>query len=392
MKINASKIMFTLFGVFIAAFLVVTVFNFFYSPFETEIAREMTVEESIEAPAVAVRDERVITSDQSGVAVYAVENGGKVAKGAAVVSYYSDADSAAKKIQIDRLSGKIKRLTDIYTQNGNYAADLDIVADSASANLLSMLENVENGNLSAAGGYADELFYDMCRAGAATGRITDIIPRTDELKTSLDSLKKGYKQSESTAVSDYSGYFVNVTDGYESAISFENISELTVDDFDKIKPAAVDKNAVGRVVCDTGWYLAAKVDLAAAKEITEGGRVSVALPIGGFERLSATVTAVNADRSKNQAVVVLNCTNMSGELAMIRRQDIRIIVKTHTGLRVSKKAVRVVDGVRGVYVSINGIRRFCATDIVYSGEEFVIVDTDNSSGKLRIYDDVIVSS
>ena len=68
MKINPSKILFTLFGIFVLLYVGSVVVNYFYTPFEVETVRQVTVDDTIDTKAIALRNEKVVTSDKQGVA------------------------------------------------------------------------------------------------------------------------------------------------------------------------------------------------------------------------------------------------------------------------------------------------------------------------------------
>lgn len=390
LKINPSKILFTLFGVFVLLYVGSVVVNYFYTPFEVETVRQVTVDDTINTSAIALRNEKVITSDKQGVAVYSVENGGKLAKGADVVSYYSNGEAAALSRQTFDLQQKIDRLNDINTQTGNYAADIDIASSNVTAQLLELDKYTDSGDLSNASEYSDELFYAMCRSGVQTGRITNLETRTSELEKQLNALKKQSSDSVQTVKSDYAGYFVNTVDGYENAVDIKKVNEMTTADFNKLKAGDVPQNAVGKVVCDTNWYLVAKLSLNDSRLIKEGSTVDVTLPLCSGERLEAVVSALNIGE-KDDVLCVLSLSTMNPQLLSVRQQDIQIVVDTYTGLRVNKDAVRVKGGKKGVYVTLGNIKRFREIDIVYSAEDYVIVESDNKDGQLKIYDDVIIN-
>lgn len=388
-KLDPSKILFTLFGVFVLLYIGSVVVNYFNSPFEVETVRQVTVDDTINAKAIALRNEKVITSDLQGVAVYSVENGGKLAKGADVISYYSNGDAAALSRKINDLQQRIDRLCDINTQTGNYAADLGIVSANVTSQLLKLNDNTGDGDLSTASAYADELYYAMCRSGVETGRITNLDVRISELEKQLESLKKQHSDSTKTVSSKYAGYFVNTVDGYEDAADITKVQELTTADYEKMKPKETAANAVGKVVCDTNWFLVAKLSLNDSRLISEGGFVNVILPLCSDEQLKATVTALNVGE-KDEVLCVLSLSTMNPQLLSVREQDIQIVVDTYTGLRVNKDAVRVKDGKKGVYVTLGNLIKFREVNIVYSADEYVIVDSDNEDGQLKIYDDVII--
>ena len=83
---------------------------------------------------------------------------------------------------------------------------------------------------------------------------------------------------------------------------------------------------------------------------------------------------------------------MNSTLACMRTGAMTVINKEYTGLKVSKKALRVVKGKTGVYV-LSGINiRFLPVEVIYTHEEYVICKQikENADNILRLYDQVVV--
>lgn len=391
MKIDAKKILMTLFCVFVFLFAAINTVKYFYNPYEYETVYESTVDDAIETDATVFRNEKVITSDEKGIGVYAVKNGSKVAKDAVVIDYFSDKESASANEQIQTLKNKIAKLNEIEVQSGNYAADYDIITSNVTNSLIDYEESLEKEDFAQAALDNEELFYAMCKVGVTNGTIKNIPDKLKSLNDELSTLEKSYsKGSESSVTSDYSGYFVNSTDGYESSIDIDKVKELSVDSYEKIKPGAVQSNAVGKVICDTNWYVTAVLDAQQANEVRDNSTVKVIISVIGSDKIDAQVVAKNRDADSGKVLVVLSCTNMNENIATVRKQKIKIVTSSYKGLKVNSKAVRFKDGEKGVYVSIGEKPVFRPIDIVYSGEDYVIVDSDSNDGQLKIYDDVII--
>lgn len=389
MKLNISKVLFSLIAVFLICFVCANIFNRLNNPFQTETAYKVTVNETVDIDAIAIRNEKVIESSNNGIAVYGAQNGSKVAKDAVLLEYFSTAESAVKKSKIDALSQKIDRLSNVYMQNSSYAADLDLITSSISQNLFDMLNAYDSNDFNSAENSKNELLYSLCSGRVTTGKIKKMPEKIETLKKQLNSLKSSYVQSDDYIESPNSGYFLNTVDGYENAVDFDKISELSVKDFDKIKKSDKTQNAVGKIIVDTSWYLVSKVNVQNTKRLAEGDDVRIIIPSHGSDKIRATIVAMNIDTS-GDAVCVLSCTNMDAELAAIRNVKAQIVIQSHTGLRVNSKAVRVIEGKKGVYVKIGGHSKFREIDVVYSAKDYVIVNTANEDGQLKVYDDVII--
>ena len=78
----------------------------------------------------------------------------------------------------------------------------------------------------------------------ATGQVTDFNAKIQSLQDQLTALGsvKGTKKGEIKSPS--SGYFVSSIDGYESAFSYDNATELTVDDLKAEKDQQAKKMCI----------------------------------------------------------------------------------------------------------------------------------------------------
>ena len=307
------------------------------------------------------------------------------------MNYYNDKESAAASERIQSLKNKISKLNEIEVQSGNYAADYDIVTGNVTDSLFEYITDIENEDFAQASLDNEELFYAMCKVGVTNGTIKNIPDKLKSINDELNSLEKTYSEiSENSVTSDYSGYFVNSADGYENCLDVNKITELTVDKFNSIKPGDVAENTVGKVICDTSWYVTAVVDKQQAREIRDNSTVKITIPMIGSDKIDAQVIAKNEEPKTGKTLIIFSCTNMNENIATVRNQKIRIVTASYKGLKVNSKAVRFKGDEKGVYVSIGEKPQFRPISIIYSGADYVIVDSDSSDGKLKIYDDVII--
>ena len=99
----------------------------------------------------------------------------------------------------------------------------------------------------------------------------------------------------------------------------------------------------------------------------------------------------------DETVLILSSKIMDSDIARLRTEDVEIVINETDGIRVNKSAVRVINGVQGVYVLTGNIVRFKKLDIIYTGEDYVIskmikedVYDENKVPYLKIYDAVIL--
>lgn len=386
-----KKFIFGLFGVLIAAFVLYHTFgSLFVKTYETEVAAEATVKKTISAECFIVRKENIIISDNKGYKVCKVSNGGKVAKNSTVVNFYENASDVEIANEINTLEDYLASIEEIDKQNSIHVADLDIISEQTGNYIQDLLKNVDDNNFTEAQKTLKNLRYYMAQGQLATGREEDYQAVIKECKKELKALKAKYKSTEKSVKSEYSGYFVNYTDGYENALSYEDIEDVTVSKIEGVKPDETNANQIGRVISENEWYIVTVVDTTDIKDITEGDKLTISTMLSTVDELSVKVEAINKSNDGKKSALVLSCMKMNEELATLRQKEMQIVLKTYRGLKVNSRSIRIKDGKKGVYVKLGSVIKFVETDIIYNTKDYAIVDSDYGSGSLKIYDDVIV--
>lgn len=385
-----QKFIFAFFGVLIVAFVLYHTFNSLFDPYVTETVAETTIKKSISANCIVVRKENIIKSENKGYKVFKVANGGKVAKNSDVVSFYDDANDVELANEIIKLESYLNAIEEIDKQNSIHIADLDIISSQTGNYIKEMLMNVYENDFVETEKSLELLRYYMAQGQLATGREEDYKQVVSDLKKQLKKLKSEYKSTEKTVKSDYSGYFVNFTDGYENVLSYENIEDVTVDQIENLKPTKIKENEVGKVISENEWYLVCVVDTIDVSNVNEGDKLKIGTSLSLVNELAVKVEAINKSENGKKSVLVLSCMKMNEELATLRQKEMQIVLKTYSGLKVNSRAIRIKDGKKGVYIKLGSVIKFVETDIVYNSKDYVIVETDYGYNQLKIYDDVIV--
>ena len=120
-----------------------------------------------------------------------------------------------------------------------------------------------------------------------------------------------------------------------------------------------------------------------------------------------TIASVSAAEN-GRCVMVLEGKTFLQELTMLRRQRAQIVTGTVEGLRIPKEALRAEKTTRnedgtlektddiGVYCVVGMEARFKPVEVIYSGENFVIVRSDAPADKenlrIRAGDVVVVAA
>lgn len=388
-----GKIGWSVVALFAAAFLLYQAVTVSSQKISTEYVLHYSHYDAITADGYFVRNEEVLTSDASGVLSYTVSDGEHISATGTVAEVYTSEADASAQARMKELRQQIADLEELQSGSGQYSADPDLLGVQINERLLRMLNIADKGRLDGLDTTANTLLTLMNKRQIATGIVTDFSGTIGQLKSELASLEGSAGKATGKITVPASGYFVSTVDGLEKSLTIPHLETLTPEQLDQVKTAVPEdtSGAVGKMVYDYEWYIACTMTEDQASLLTKGQSIDVVLTIGAQAVQPVTVTSINKGTGDGRCVVILRCDYTSSELFSARQESIQIRLKEYTGLRVASSAVRVVDGVRGVYV-LNGIAaKFKPINILYSNASFTICQNDTSaSNALRLYDEVIV--
>ena len=238
---------------------------------------------------------------------------------------------------------------------------------------------------------ASNLLTMMTRKQVATGEQSDFSALKKSLTEERTRLAAGMGSAQGSIVSEKAGYFVLNVDGFENKLSTTDLESLTPEKLKDLRADSVSKDVVGKIVYDYRWYLAATVSLSDSMHYKVGQTVTIKTDTTASPKITATVERINLSKSGNDAVLILMVSEMNSEIASMRTGSITIIKNEYEGIKVKNTALRVIDGVTGVFVVTGMEAKFVAIDIIYSTEDYTICSLNTSdSSKLRLYDEIVV--
>lgn len=362
-----------------------------YKPITTENVNYYEAVEGLNITGVIMRGEYLVTCDTAGVYHYLIEDGSRVAKGGTIANIYDSENASITMSEIDDLNEQITDITDLQNYNNQQAADLGLVNDRVDQAIDALITGSSYGNFSDMHDNCDELLSALNRRRMLTGEQTDFSEHLAQLNNRLNELKASLPNAKGRITAAQSGYFSTSTDGYESVLDCSDLSAVTVEFLDNMKPQLLDGNVVGKIVSDYEWYIAAKVSINDSLKYKVGDQLTVRTFLRSNPELSVKVAAINLSETTDSAVVIFSCDQMSKELASMRTGPMTVVNAVHSGLKVTKSALRVVDSQTGVYV-VSGITlNFVPVEVLYSNEDYMICKQEQSTSEvLRLYDEVVV--
>lgn len=382
----------TLIVILVVVFLVHQAYSSFYSPIKTENAEYYVADEGINAYAMVIRQEKVIVSNGSGALHFRLSNGNRISRNGVLADVYGDNSASLTVSKIDDINRKISDIEEVSGYNDTSATDISLVNLAVSDSLNDFVFNCSANNFAQNEDREQKMLLSFNKKLFLTGDNVDFSAKLNELKSELEALKAQLPAPVGSVIADMSGYFVSAVDGYESRLQTETIDDLTPEVLSKIKPDKVPQNAVGKIVSDYDWYLAIEVSIGESAKYTAGDELLVKTNVRNNDELKVTVKQINLSSKSDKAVLVLSCKEMNKELAEMRSGPVTIISKEYKGLKLSKKALRVVNGKTGVYVVSGLTLKFVTVDIIYNTDDYIICKQNNIDDKtaLRLYDEVVV--
>lgn len=362
-----------------------------YKPVKTESAVYYTATDGFKITGIIIRNEKTVTSDKKGVLHFVAKDGGRVAKGGTIANIYETQSASITISRLDDIKAKIADIEDILSYNDIEAANLDIINSRVKAAEDDFVFSVSSGNFYDAPEYQKALLSSKNRKQAALGENTNLDSQLKDLKAEQNELSKNLPKSKGKITAVTSGYFVSKADGYENLLTTDDLTKITPEFLNDIEPKAVEDKVIGKIVSDYEWYIAAQVKVSDSLKYKEGEELKLLTSVKSSPELSVTVKKINVSNNSDDAVIIFACNEMNNELASMRTGSMTVVKAQYNGLRVPRRALRVVDSVRGVFV-VSGMQiNFVPVNIIYSTESYIICEkqTDNS-GVLKLYDSVVV--
>ncbi len=376
---------------FFSSYIIYHLVNQSNTEIKTEFALKETVYKTINTNCFVVRDEKFIKSDAVGTTVSFATNGERVARGDTVSVVFNSAEDAAAYLKAKELKKSIEHFEELSGQANFQPLNINSLTKKISNELNEHLEAVESRSFSKAS-TSIEVFRDSVTGKQiATGKILDFSDKLSSLTEEYNALNS--QDLDYTEIkTDDAGYFISGSDGYEKVLNFSEIDNLTVKDVKKAlksKPENINSDVVGRTVSSFKWYIACVIDSDKIVDISFDKKIYINFPEAGVERLPVTLYKIG-DRNEKETIVLFCCDEMNETLSNFRIENIEIITDEYTGYKISNTSIRTVDGQQGVYIVRGNLMGFRKIKVIYTNDDYSIVDNpDNSSSYIKLYDKVV---
>ncbi len=341
---------------------------------ETAPAIPDTIRSAISTDMYLFREETILLSRTgSGSVVASVQDGTRVGIGDKVAGRY-DVSSPDIVTAIAEVDEQIRVLN---AMKENTLSVRDTVA--IDREIYEIMERIaaagRDGDGESAIAYRSDLRAALIRRAVVTGSTSNVDGELSRLESERRALLQSLGTCRETSSVSESGYFYASADGYEALFTAETARTMSAADFRALCGEAAEPipaAAIGKLVTDYTWYAACLVPQSETKHLTEGDVYSVTFPYNGETALRMTLD--RTVRDGDSVMLVFSCDTLPPDFSYTRVQPAQIADNVYTGLRVPASALRVVDGVPGVYILEGSVMHYRAVKLIVEGEDWCLLE------------------
>lgn len=377
--------------VLIVLFVVIQFYKVTHIELKTQTATVSTVYDKVSSEALFIRDESVVEKAATGVTVPCFEDGDKINVKGNVAMQFSSSKAAANYSKYTDLTNQIKYYQTLEAQTVGQSANLETINEDIEQKVINYADGLCKNKI---GDTAQELDSVLVRRQLIIGENVDLLSIIENLRDKRNSYSS-FSKPDKYIKTDESGVFSNYTDGYENIIDFDKAEETSVKEF-KSALSAVDKSKdvadnVGKLVTSYTWYVQTLVSTDTVKNLENGDYVNIVLKDDSSKEFKAEiVSGADVSLGQKETLLVLKLNEMDADIAKLRKAEIEIRRNKYEGIKIPSEALHVVDGKKGVYVLIASQIKFREVNIIYSDDDYVLAEYDESNtNSIHLYDKII---
>ena len=370
-----------------AVYIVLQLYAILGRTYQTETAISASMEDTVPLSGIAMFD--AVPVSGGGSLGYLVEDGERVTEGTVLAEIYTDPAQSTQREELDRLD----RIIDLLTKSENsVGSDLALLTAQTRTALLNLLDQLDTASYTGMSDAIDEFLLAQNRLQISTGQSSGFAATLADLQTQRDAAAAALEGLQ-TITADRNGYFISTAaalplDLTEDTLKSDTAAALSERLQQEIPTTGSD--LAGRIVTGFSWRFYGVCDLDTAARFDGVTSVKIRVPGKQDEALDANVTEVAADETAGLAKITLECRTINADVLRLGREDAEIVLNTYEGIRVSKRAMHIVDGERGVYVKYGSLQRFRRIVVLFEDENYLLLDPEAEDNEVRLYDEIIV--
>lgn len=317
-----------------------------YRPIQTIRASDGIIEETILGVGWVIRDETVVKGPSEGWIIDSTEGGIRIRKNDVIVRF-ANAEPTIKR-------------------EGNNSQET--LKDSVDDEIKKRKLEIQRLNLAG----------DTYRAAATFNKLIDLLSNVNEYqgkgKVNNTELKSF------TIIAPRSGIVSYHIDGLEDKLTIANIKNLNKGFLNNLEGRSIETGKqqfkedtpILKIFDNLKWYIAIVLNGdSESHEFKKGQRIQIYIE-DSTEKLAATVHSIN--ESEDSLTLILLCDTHLEDIDTLRKINVKVIGKTHRGIKIPGEAIHQHQGKDGVILKQRGKYIFKEVSIIAKDKESVIIE------------------
>lgn len=374
-----------------------------HSDYELASAYTYTADDETTVSGFVVRTEQLLDNQSGGTLDITRAEGERVAVGQSVATVYSDSSAMETQTQLETLQAQRAQLAfalDASTGTGSATA-ANKRSSSIQSSIIALQQSLRDRQYTAREQNSSTLKSLIIQQSYSADELSrdELTARLQETDTQIKTLTAQLQRSAKNVTVSTAALFSAVVDGYETTLTPAMLDTMTPSQLSAVTADSSKTSNVGKLILGDTWYYAASMDEQAAASYKVGHSVTLRFVKELNRDLTMKIARIS-DSENGKKLVVFSCDEYLPEVTLLRRQSANIIHESYTGIRVPSEALRVEEGVSGVFCLVGMQAVFKPVDIIYQGSGYYLVepsknadDTENTtSSRLRVGDSVIITA
>lgn len=362
---------------------------------ETITAVTSTVYDTIEAKALVIRDEHIVSSNAGAVTVAGVDDGAKVKVNGNIAMEFSSEENARNYAALKDLHKQLDYYIELESKAAGLATDIETIDRDIMNDINSYVRAANAGSVDKLSAYTDDLNDRLTRRQMIIGQTIDFSAVKGELQGQINAIDANVCKPTGYLTTEQSGIFSSYTDGFETAFNYKDVLKLDAVALQSYIEQAenVQKNtqSFGKLITAYEWYFCALVNAADVKGIKNGSTIDVAIKDSDKVIKCRVAAGAEPELGVEQTVLVLQCSQLDADITSMRLEDIEIRYNAYSGFKVPSSAIHIDEnGKKCVYALVANQVSQREGEIIYSTKDYSVFAYDpNNSKSIRFYDQII---
>lgn len=380
---------------------------------KTDIVLEGSIIDFADATCIVIRDEALIEAPDDMVS-FDLKDGEKLPSGCEIATVYKTGDAYKKKTEMKKIDEEIENLEDSKDKYKKISENFNNINNISIEHILKIKQNLLDNNYLNISKQHNEFKRSIVFLNSIFNSSTDIFGTINSLKQKKASIERTLdSKNQEKVISSYSGYFSTFVDGFENSFNIAKIYNVKPKDIDDLLSSNPPKiNNKVKIVKTPFWYLILKIQNNKIKNIQINDYVTITSLSENLCNIPAKVIAINTDEKDEFSSFVLKCSYITKEILKLRKEKVRIKLKSYEGLKFNKKALiekispkTVKDNETNIETIVNkpifGVnvlehgssKKTIFKEIVpiHFNDNYVICkNKENSNNELKKYDEIIL--